>query len=101
MRVVVTGSSGLIGGEVSATLERQGHQVTRLVRRLPKAGEAGWDPKEGTADAAALEGHDAVVHFAGAGLGDHRWTKSYKQEILNSRVRGTTLLSRTLAGLER
>src|SRR5215213_6352810 len=102
MRVIVSGASGFIGRELTATLEARGHRVTRLVRRLPKPGtdEVGWDPKEGTADAARLEGHDAVVHLAGAGLGDHRWTKSYKAQILESRVKGTSLLARTVAGLD-
>ena len=101
MRVIVTGSHGLIGGAVAASLEGDGHHVTRLVRGLPDqaAGEAGWDPREGTADAAALEGHDAVVHLAGAGIGDKRWTATRKQEVLSSRVDGTALLARTLAGL--
>ena len=101
MRVLVSGSSGFIGRELVKRLEAEGHEVTRLVRRLPGPGEAGWDPREGTADAPALEGHDAVVHLAGAGLGDHRWTQSYKAEILNSRKEGTLLLARTLGGLQR
>jgi uncharacterized protein (TIGR01777 family) len=101
VRVLVSGSSGLIGSELVRRLQTEGHEVTRLVRRLPGPGEAGWDPKEGTADASALEGHDAVVNLAGAGLGDHRWTESYKAEILNSRKEGTSLLAHTLAALER
>jgi uncharacterized protein (TIGR01777 family) len=100
MRVIVSGSHGLIGGELSAALEGDGHQVTRLVRGIPRPGEAGWDVKEGWIDAAALEGHDAVVHLAGAGLGDHRWTRTYRREILASRVQGTLLLARTLARLD-
>ena len=101
MRVLVSGSSGLIGGELVRRLRAEGHEVTRLVRRVPRPGEAAWDPVEGTADAPALEGHDAVVHLAGAGLGDHRWTRAYKEKILRSRTDGTSLLTRTLAGLER
>lgn len=101
MRVVVTGSHGLIGGELASALERDGHQITRCVRGLPGPGEVGWDPKEGTVDAAGLEGHDAVVHLAGAGIGDHRWTSRYKREVLDSRVVGTSLLAGALAGLER
>lgn len=101
MRVLVSGSSGLIGTELVRRLQAEGHEVTRLVRRLPGPGEAAWDPKEGTVDAPALEGHDAVVHLAGAGLGDHRWTDSYKAEILHSRKEGTSLLAGSLAELDR
>jgi uncharacterized protein (TIGR01777 family) len=101
MRVLVTGSHGFIGTELVARLGQEGHQVTRLVRRLPGAGEVGWDPVEGTIDAGGLEGHDAVVHLAGAGIGDHRWTKAYKAKVLGSRVHGTSLLARTLATLQR
>jgi uncharacterized protein (TIGR01777 family) len=101
MRVLVTGSHGLIGGELVARLRSEGHEVTPLVRGLAGPGEAAWDPKEGTADTPALEGHDAAVHLAGAGIGDRRWTKAHKAEIVNSRVHGTTLLARTLASLER
>lgn len=101
MRVIVSGSHGLIGSHLVGQLRRDGHDVTPLIRgRLPEPGEAAWDPKEGTADAAALEGHDAVVHLAGAGIGDHRWTRRYKEEVLGSRVQGTTLLAKTLAALQ-
>lgn len=101
MRVLITGSHGLIGGTLAAALRRDGHEVTPVVRGLPEPGEAAWDPNEGTADAAAFEGHDAAVHLAGAGIGDHRWTARYKEQVLGSRTRGTTLLATTLAGLER
>jgi len=102
MRVLITGSHGLIGGALAAALRRGGHEVTPVVRsRLPGPGEAAWDPKEGTAGAAAMEGHDAAVHLAGAGIGDHRWTRRYREEVLASRTRGTTLLATTLAGLDR
>lgn len=101
LKIVVSGSHGLIGGALVAAATEGGHSVTRLVRGIPGPGDAGWDPAEGTIDAAALEGHDAVVHLAGAGLGDHRWTRAYKERILNSRVRGTLLLAKALAGLDR
>jgi hypothetical protein len=99
VKVVVTGSHGLIGGELVAELGRQGHDVTRLVRAEPGPGEASWDPAAGTVEAAKLEGHDAVVHLAGVGIGDHRWTDAHKRAVLDSRVQSTALLARTLAGL--
>ena len=99
MKVVVTGSHGLIGSELVAKLAAGGHDVTRLVRSRPGPGEAVWDPAAGTIDAEKLEGHDAVVHLAGVGIGDHRWTDEHKRAVLDSRVQGTDLLARTLAGL--
>jgi len=102
MKVVVTGSHGLIGTALVAALHADGHEVTRLVRGRPTdPHEVAWDPAEGTIDAAALEGHDAVVHLAGVGIGDRRWTPEHKSQVLESRVRGTTLLAGTLAGLVR
>jgi uncharacterized protein len=99
VRVVVTGSSGLIGTALVEALQARGDEVTRLVRRMPETGEARWDPAAGQIDAAALEGHDAVVHLAGAGIGDHRWTDDHKRAVLQSRVKGTTLLAETIAAL--
>jgi uncharacterized protein (TIGR01777 family) len=99
VKVIVTGSHGLIGGELVTTLTGAGHQVTRLVRSAPGPAEAAWDPAAGTIEADKLEGHDAVVHLAGVGIGDHRWTNEHKRAVLDSRVQGTGLLARTLAGL--
>lgn len=102
MRVLVTGSSGLVGSALARSLEADGHDVTRLVRRAPSgAHEVRWDPTGGTIDAAGLEGHDAAVNLAGAGIGDQRWTARHKAAIRESRVRGTDLLARTLASLDR
>jgi uncharacterized protein (TIGR01777 family) len=102
MKVVVTGASGLIGTPLVARLRTEGHVVTRLVRRAPSApDEAWWDPRSGKIDHLALEGADAVVHLAGAGVGDHRWTDAYKREILRSRVEGTDLIARSAAALDR
>ena len=101
MRVLVSGSHGLIGSALSASLKADGHEVTPLIRsRLARPGEAAWDIMEGTVDEGAIEGHDAVVNLAGAGIGDHRWTDEYKREILESRVRGTLVLTHALAKLE-
>jgi hypothetical protein len=99
VKVVVTGASGLIGTALVRALQTRGDEVTRLVRRSPATGEARWDPDAGQIETAALEGQDAVVHLAGEGIGDHRWTDEHKRAVLDSRVKGTTLLAETLAGL--
>jgi hypothetical protein len=107
MQIAVTGSSGLIGTALRAALRDDGHDVVRVVRSAPApappdgARTVLWDPAAGEIDAAGLDGVDAVVHLAGAGVGDHRWTDEYKREIHDSRTRGTGLLARTLAGLDR
>ncbi len=100
--IAITGSTGLIGTALSRSLEADGHQVRPVVRRTVRAGESAvaWDPDAGTIDAAALEGVDAVVHLAGAGIGDERWTDERKRLILESRTRGTALLASTLATLD-
>jgi len=98
LRVAVTGSSGLIGSELTRRLEAEGHTVLRLVRRPPRgAGEVEWNP-EGRTDAAALEGVDAVVNLAGENVGE-RWTAERKRRIRESRVEGTRRLAEALAGL--
>ncbi|MGH8990094.1 MAG: TIGR01777 family oxidoreductase [Acidimicrobiia bacterium] len=102
MDVAVTGSSGLIGSALRPALEAAGHRVLRLVR--PASGGGGpdtirWDPPAGTIDAGGLEGVGAVVNLAGEGIGDKRWNDAQKALILNSRVKGTTLLAETLAKL--
>ena len=99
MKVAITGASGLVGRALVRSLRGDGHEVVRLVRKEPGgADEARWDPF-GAIDARALDGVDAVVHLAGAGIGDHRWTESYKRQIRDSRVVGTRNLAETLAGL--
>ena len=98
MRVLITGSSGLIGSALVQNLRADGHDVTRLVRGTPSgAGEVAWDPEGGRIDEAGVSGHDAVVHLAGEGIGDHRWTDDHKRRVLDSRVKGTTLLAETMA----
>ncbi|MDW3217880.1 MAG: TIGR01777 family oxidoreductase [Acidimicrobiales bacterium] len=95
MRVLVSGSTGLIGSALVAALPEAGHEPVRLVRRrepgdLPSRR---WDPATGEIDDDALDGIDAVIHLAGEGVADRRWTDAQKQRILDSRVNGTTLLS--------
>ena len=102
MDICLTGSHGLIGTALIPRLRADGHRVLRLVRGDPEgADDVRWDPDAGTIDAAGLEGVDAVVHLAGAGIGDKKWTPQRKQLVLESRTRGTGLLARTLAGLDR
>ena len=101
MRVVVSGSRGLIGSALVPSLEAGGHQVRRLVRGQATGDDVAWDPRGGTIDATALEGTEAVVHLAGEAIGAKRWTKAQKREIRDSRIRGTRLLAETLAGLDR
>ena len=97
----MTGSSGLIGSALAPDLERHGHEVIRLVRRKPQeAGEVGWDPTRRELDPSALAGVDAVVHLAGAGIGDHRWTDAYKRQLLSSRTDGTATVSEAIARAE-
>jgi uncharacterized protein (TIGR01777 family) len=100
--VLVTGAHGLIASALIPRLRADSHRVVRLVRGAPEgADDVQWDPDAGTIDAGGLEGVDAVVHLAGAGIGDKKWTPERKELILQSRVRGTGLLARTLAGLQR
>src|SRR5436305_2880212 len=98
MKVVVTGSTGLIGSALVTNLRADGHEVRRLVRHAPRAAdETQWQPSTGFLDPAVVDGADAVVHLAGAGIGDHRWTDDYKREIRDSRVSGTTAVATAIA----
>jgi uncharacterized protein len=100
MKVAITGSSGMIGTALAASLRADGHEVVRLVRRPPQsAGEVRWDPQAagGAIDPDKLAGIDACVNLAGVGIGDRRWTASYKAQIRSSRVPGTRALAGVLA----
>jgi uncharacterized protein (TIGR01777 family) len=101
MLVAVTGASGLIGSALAGRLEAEGHQVLRLTRSRPTGpGQVRWDPAAGRLDPDVLAKADAVIHLAGAGIGDKlRWTAKVKREILRSRVEGTGLIARTMAEL--
>ena len=100
-RIAISGSSGLIGTALVGHLKSEGHTVQRLVRRAPVASdEVQWDPKTGFVDLAPLAGVDAIIHLAGVGVGDKRWTKRYKSEILNSRLLGTTTIAKAVAELK-
>ena len=94
-RVAITGASGLIGTALAGYLRDAGYSVQKFVRRPALSpDEIQWDPKSGQVDIAKLEGVNAVIHLAGAGVGDKRWTKKYRAEILNSRLLGTTTIAK-------
>ena len=98
MRVVIAGSSGLVGTALVPLLRQGGHDVIRLVRRRPTApDERGWDPPSGRLDDDALEGADAVVNLCGVGIGDKRWSGEYKQQLRDSRVVPTEVLATAVA----
>ena len=97
-RIAITGASGLIGSALVVHLKSEGHTVQRLVRRATVSpDEIQWDPKTGYVDIEALRGVDAVIHLAGVGVSDKRWTKKFKSEILNSRLLGTTAIAKAVA----
>jgi uncharacterized protein (TIGR01777 family) len=100
-RIAITGASGLIGTALVGHLKSEGHTVQRFVRRPVVApDEIQWDPKTGYVDIEALRGVDAIIHLAGVGVGDKRWSKKYKSEILNSRLLGTTAIAHAVNEVE-
>jgi uncharacterized protein len=102
MDVVVSGASGLIGTALTDRLQSAGHRVLRLKRGgMTQGDDIGWDPNAGLIDAPALEGIDAVVHLAGEGIAEKRWSDEQKQRILQSRVKSTSLLAGAIASRSR
>lgn len=102
MKIAISGASGLIGTALVPRLRAEGHEVVRLVRRPASApDEITWDPSRRSLDPRSLEGTDAVINLAGAGVGDHRWSDAYKREILDSRVDTTTTIATAIAALDR
>jgi uncharacterized protein (TIGR01777 family) len=100
VRIVVSGASGFIGSALVPALEARGHEVIRLVRRVPESRhEIAWDPAAGAIDARALVGIDAIVNLSGENVG-RRWTESRKREIFNSHVDSMRLLASTAATLD-
>jgi len=105
MKVIVTGSTGLVGRALIRSLLSDGHEVTRLVRggaqgfRAPGTAAVHWDPQRGEIDAQELEGHNAAVHLAGEPIAEGRWDEAKKRRIIESRAQGTRLLAEALAGL--
>lgn len=106
MRVAITGATGLVGRALSAFLSTGGHEVVAVARPGSRYTTAStrtiaWDPDRGVIDAAALEGVDAIVHLAGESIAAGRWNRDKKRRILDSRVRGTDLIARAAAKMNR
>ena len=101
-RYAITGSTGLIGEALIASLTADGHDIQRVVRSRSGAGpeDVVWDLGARAIEKEKLEGVDVVVHLAGEPIGSSRWTEETKRRILDSRVVGTSLLAETLAGLD-
>jgi uncharacterized protein (TIGR01777 family) len=98
VRIVVAGSSGLIGSALVDSLRAAGHEVRRLVRRAPaKQDERGWDPPAGRVDDGALADVDAVVNLCGAPIASRRWSHSRRQVLVDSRVEPTEVLAAAVA----
>ena len=102
MKILISGSTGLVGSALRDALAIAGHETVALIRPA-SASSSGvrWDPDAGTIDAEALDGFDAVVHLAGENIVSRRWTDEQKGRIRDSRVRGTALLADALAARER
>lgn len=102
MRVAIAGSTGLVGTRLVEALRRDGASVVRLVREETDASDGiRWDPAAGEIRGSELEGLDALVNLAGRSIAASRWTRPVKRSIWDSRIRGTALLARSVAALER
>ena len=96
--VAIAGSSGLIGSALVTALRTADHRVLRIVRRAPaNADELHWDPDSGEFDAGALSGVDAVVNLCGINIGQRRWSGAFKQNLRDSRITPTEVLSTAVA----
>lgn len=101
MKILISGSSGLVGKALSSAMRSEGHSVARLVRPSGtlSPGDVSWDPMTATMDAAAMEGADAVVHLSGATIADGRWTSARKAILRSSRIDTTRVLVDALGNL--
>jgi len=97
-KILITGASGLIGSRLTSQLLAKNHSVAHLGRKKKEGTVASfvWDVKQNHIDLNAIAGTDTIIHLAGAGVGDKRWTSEWKKEILNSRVQSSKLLFETL-----
>ena len=102
MKILISGSSGLIGGAAATALKSDGHNVVHLIRpgKAANPGDVQWDPMHATVDVAGLEGVDVVIHLSGAGIADGRWTEERKQLLRSSRIDTTRVLVDSLSRLK-
>jgi len=102
MKILISGSSGLIGTAATTALKSDGHNVVHLVRpsKTANPGDIQWDPMRATVDVAGLEGTDVVIHLSGAGIADGRWTEERKQLLRSSRIDTTRVLVDSLSRLK-
>ena len=99
MKIAIAGASGLVGTALIPELEAEGHEMTRLVRHTPKAGEIEWHPNQDEIAPAKLDGFEAIINLAGESIAEGRWTEEKKKKIRDSRVNGTHLMSEAIAKL--
>ncbi len=103
LRILISGSSGIIGSSLCSFLRTGGHEVVRLVRNEEQAEQDSqtifWDPLQGEVERNSLESFDAVIHLGGANIAHHKWTANYKQLIRQSRIRSTKVLAALLSTL--
>jgi len=103
MKVAITGSTGFIGNALTKALIANGDQVIPITRKTISSEHILWDPKAGTIDTDAFNAAkvDAVIHLAGEGIAEKKWTDEQKREILESRTKGTHLISETIGKLDK
>lgn len=99
MKILISGSSGMVGTDLVSYLENQGHEVVRLVRESGAKGIF-WDPEKGILNASDLEGFEAVINLAGENIAGKRWSEKQKEKIKTTRIKTTTLLAETIAKLK-
>lgn len=102
MRILISGSHGLVGTALIKSLEPEGHEIFLLVRHAPSSdSEIEWSPDRYSIALARLNDFDAVVHLAGESIASGRWNEEKKRKIRESRVKGTRLLADALANVAR
>ncbi len=102
MKILITGSSGLIGSQLIPFLEKKGNEVYRLIRDRNKLGDSKlfWDPENKVLDIESLENFQVIINLAGENISSRRWSSKQKEKILQSRINSTSLLAEKLNEIE-